>query len=188
MQTVTVDRNTQHLAFLAGELQAAKRDFNRAQADVNTPADVLESLYVEMNIAEDDFRFEFQAVAVLQEMAAPDAVKADAAPVEPYPDRPGVEGYNNQSSCLNHALNTAARMKAERATVNASRVRCGHWKAIKRAFAIARENGLDTSKVGKARMRHTMEDVLGKCVDSRGQYSGSDWMRFGDAIKAGARW
>jgi hypothetical protein len=72
MQTVTVDRNTQHLAFLAGELQAAKCDFNRAQADVNTPADVLESLYVEMNIAEDAFRFEFQAVKVLQELAAPE--------------------------------------------------------------------------------------------------------------------
>ncbi len=148
MQTVTVDRNTQHLAFLAGELQAAKRDFNRAQADANTPADVLESLYVEMNIAEDDFRFEFQAVQTLQELGAPVA----SVPV------------------------------------NAPRVRCGHWKAIKRTFAIARENGLDTSKVGKARMRHTMEDVLGKCVDSRGEYSGSDWMRFGDAIKAGARW
>lgn len=73
--------------------------------------------------------------------------------------------------------------------VKAPRVRCPHYRAIRRAFAIAKDAGLDCSKAGKARARHAMEDVIGQCVESRSEYSGSDWMRFGDAIKAGAaRW
>jgi len=75
------------------------------------------------------------------------------------------------------------------APVKAPRVRCPHYRAIRRAFAIAKDAGLDVSKAGKARARHAMENVIGECVNSRAEYSGSDWMRFGDAIKAGAaRW
>ncbi len=148
-ESVTVTKQTQHLQYLSGELQAAKRDFNRAAEDVNTPADVLESLYVEMNIAEDDFRFEFQAVQVLQELqAAPVAVQA--------------------------------------VPVKVSRVKCPHYRAIRRAFAIAKARGLDVSKAGKARARHAMENAIGQCVNSRAEYSGADWMRFGDKIKSGA--
>ncbi len=67
--------------------------------------------------------------------------------------------------------------------------RCPHWKAIKRVYAIAKERGLDTSRAGKARMRHTMESTLGRCVNSRGEYSGADWQAFGDAVKSGrAAW
>lgn len=73
--------------------------------------------------------------------------------------------------------------------VKAPRVRCPHYKAIRRCYAIAKERGLDCSKAGKARARHAMEDVIGQCVESRAEYTGADWMRFGDAIKAGAvRW
>jgi len=73
--------------------------------------------------------------------------------------------------------------------VKAPRVKCPHYRAIRRAFAIAKEKGLDVSKAGKARARHAMENVIGECVNSRSEYSGSDWMRFGDAIKSGAaRW
>ncbi len=73
--------------------------------------------------------------------------------------------------------------------VKVSRVRCPHYRAIRRAFAIAKDAGLDVSKAGKARARHAMENVIGECVNSRSEYSGSDWMRFGDAIKAGrATW
>jgi hypothetical protein len=72
------------------------------------------------------------------------------------------------------------------APVKASRVRCNHYKAIRRAFAIAKDAGLDVSKAGKARARHAMEDVVGQCVNSRSEYSGADWMRFGDAVKSGA--
>ncbi len=73
--------------------------------------------------------------------------------------------------------------------VKASRVRCPHYRAIRRAFAIAKDAGLDVSKAGKARARHAMENVIGECVNSRAEYSGSDWMRFGDKIKSGgARW
>ncbi len=80
-----------------------------------------------------------------------------------------------------------APAKVEAAKV--SRVRCPHYRAIRRAFAIAKDAGLDCSKAGKARARHAMEDVIGQCVNSRSEYSGSDWMRFGDAVKSGAaRW
>ena len=73
--------------------------------------------------------------------------------------------------------------------VKAPRVRCPHYRAIRRAFAIAKDVGLDCSKAGKARARHAMENVIGQCVNSRSEYSGIDWMRFGDAIKTGAaRW
>lgn len=73
--------------------------------------------------------------------------------------------------------------------VKAPRVRCPHYKAIRRAFAIAKDAGLDVSKAGKAKARHAMEDVIGQCVESRAEYTGADWMRFGDKIKSGAaRW
>ncbi len=36
---------------------------------------------------------------------------------ELYPDTPECDGFHNQSSCLNHALNVAAKAKAERATL-----------------------------------------------------------------------
>ncbi len=73
--------------------------------------------------------------------------------------------------------------------VKSPRVRCPHYRAIRRAFAIAKDAGLDVSKAGKARARHAMEDVIGQCVNSRSEYSGVDWIRFGDAIKSGAaRW
>ena len=73
--------------------------------------------------------------------------------------------------------------------VKAPRVKCPHYRAIRRAFAIAKDAGLDVSKAGKARARHAMENVTGQCVESRSEYSGAAWMRFGDAVKSGAaRW
>ena len=73
--------------------------------------------------------------------------------------------------------------------VKAAQVRCNHYKAIRRCYAIARDAGLDISKAGKARMRHCFETVTGQCVESRSEYSGAAWMRFGDAVKSGAaRW
>ena len=73
--------------------------------------------------------------------------------------------------------------------VKAAQVRCNHYKAIRRCYAIARDAGLDISKAGKAKMRHCFETVTGQCVESRSEYSGAAWLAFGDAIKAGvARW
>jgi len=67
--------------------------------------------------------------------------------------------------------------------------RCPHWKATKRVYAIAKEKNLDTTKAGKARMRHAMESALGRCVNSRGEYGFADWQAFGDMVKAGrATW
>ena len=58
-------------------------------------------------------------------------------------------------------------------------------KAIKRFFAIARENGLDTSKAAKARMRHAIENALRRCFDSRSDITTEEWFYLGDLIKAG---
>jgi hypothetical protein len=70
MQSVTVDRNTQHLAFLAGELQAAKDDLGRAMR--NGTRHEVNVARAEVEAAHNDFTMEFQAVAVLQELAAPE--------------------------------------------------------------------------------------------------------------------
>jgi hypothetical protein len=69
MQTVTVDRNTQHLAFLAGELQAAKDDLGRAMR--NGTSHEVNVARAEVEAAQRDFTMEFKAVKVLQELAAP---------------------------------------------------------------------------------------------------------------------
>jgi hypothetical protein len=72
MQSVTVDRNTQHLAFLAGELQAAKDELSRALR--NGTSHEVNVARAEVEAAQNDFTMEFQAVAVLQELAAPEVV------------------------------------------------------------------------------------------------------------------
>jgi hypothetical protein len=150
-ESVTVTKETQHLAYLAGCMNAARRDYKRALAE-NAPASVIEELKGDAMGCEEDFRMEFAAYQALEELgAAPVAVQA--------------------------------------VPVKVSRVKCPHYRAIRRAFAIAKDAGLDVSKAGKARARHAMENVIGQCVESRSEYSGSDWMRFGDAIKAGrAAW
>lgn len=63
--------------------------------------------------------------------------------------------------------------------------RCKHWKLIARFFAIARENGLDTSKAAKPAMRHAMESAMKRCVDSRREVSANEWLMLGDLIKVG---
>ncbi len=61
--------------------------------------------------------------------------------------------------------------------------RCSHFKAIKRAYAIAREAGLNV-KADEA-MRAAFSGFLCKPVASRETLSGSDWSACGDAMKAG---
>jgi hypothetical protein len=141
MQTVTVDRNTQHLAFLAGELQAAKDDLARALR--NGTRHEVNVARADAEAAQRDFTMEFQAVTVLQELDAP--------------------------------VTMQAAKKNER---------CPHWKLIKRFFAIAREAGLDTSKDAKPKMRHAMEEAMGRCVDSRSEVRAGEWEMMGDAIKS----
>ncbi len=58
-------------------------------------------------------------------------------------------------------------------------------KVIRRFFAIARENGLDTSKAAKPAMRHAMEIAMKRCVNSRSEVSADEWRMMGDLIKAG---
>ncbi len=148
---VTV-KTSASLSYYAGALRVARADYARIEnSAADYPADiygeVLEAAKGELFVAEEEFRCEFQACQVLEELAA-----MEAAPV-------------------------------------AAKPRCAHWKAIKRVYAIAREKGLDTSKAGKARMRNAMENTLGRCVNSRGEYTGADWMKFGDWVKSdAARW
>ncbi len=155
-KTVSIGGSAQ-LGYFAGAMRAARSELARVE---NSAADypasefagVLASYREAVAVAEFDFKAEFQAMEVLEELAA------DVVPVAPV-------------------------------AVKAPRVKCPHYRAIRRAFAIAKDAGLDVSKAGKARARHAMENVIGECVNSRAEYSGSDWVRFGDAVKSGAaRW
>jgi hypothetical protein len=63
-----------------------------------------------------------------------------------------------------------------------SRPRCPFYRSVKRAFAIARDLGLDT-KADEA-MRAAFGRYLGRAISSREELDGSDWMLIGDALKA----
>lgn len=163
MQNETTVKTDGLLSYYAGCLRVARADLARIEANAGDygamHGEAMEAARDELACATFDFECEFQAVAALQELEQ--LATMEAAPLVP--------------------------AKVEAAKV--SRVRCPHYRAIRRAFAIAKDAGLDCSKAGKARARHAMENVIGQCVESRAEYSGSDWMKFGDAIKAGrAAW
>ena len=65
--------------------------------------------------------------------------------------------------------------------VKASKGRCPHYKAIRRAFAIATELGLDT-RADEA-MRAAFGRFLHRDVPTREVLNGRDWMLIGDAMK-----
>jgi hypothetical protein len=73
--------------------------------------------------------------------------------------------------------------KVEAAKVEA-KPRCEHRKLIARFFAIARENGLDTSAAAKPAMRHAMESAMKRCVNSRSEVTATEWQTMGDLIKS----
>lgn len=74
--------------------------------------------------------------------------------------------------------------KAAKVTQAATqRARCPHFKAIKRAFAIARDAGLNTRSDDA--MRLAFGNCLGRTIERRDELSGGDWMLLGDAMKAG---
>jgi hypothetical protein len=64
----------------------------------------------------------------------------------------------------------------------AQRARCPFYRSIRRAYAIARDAGLDT-KADDA-MRLAFGRCLGRAIASRDELNGSDWSLIGDAIKA----
>jgi hypothetical protein len=178
------------LSYYAGALRVARADFARIEnnaADYGAMhAEAMEAARDELFVAEEDFRCEFQACQALQELGA-----MEAAPVAVAMDAPAkVEAAKVEAAKVEAAKVEAAKVEAAKVeAAKASRVKCPHYRAIRRAFAIAKDRGLDTTKAGKARARHAMEDVVGQCVESRAEYNGADWMKFGDKIKAGAvRW
>lgn len=60
--------------------------------------------------------------------------------------------------------------------------RCPFYRAIRRAYAIARDLGLDT-KADDA-MRAAFSRCLGRTIESRDELNGGDWMRLGDELNA----
>jgi hypothetical protein len=68
-------------------------------------------------------------------------------------------------------------------SVAATKVSCAHFPAIKRAFAIAHEAGLDTK--ADAKMRAAFGRYLGREVSSRNSLSGSEWDMAATAVKCG---
>lgn len=77
----------------------------------------------------------------------------------------------------------AAQMPApvESTQPEAPRARCPHYKAIRRAFAICKERGLDTKN--DSAMRRAFENFLMRPLPSRDALTGNDWLLVGDAIK-----
>ncbi len=67
-----------------------------------------------------------------------------------------------------------------------SRPRCPHYRAVKRAFAIAREKGLDVRD--SEAMRAAFGRCLGRTVETRECMNGGEWQAVGDAIKRGLAW
>jgi hypothetical protein len=67
-----------------------------------------------------------------------------------------------------------------------SRPRCPHYRAIRRAFAIAREKGLDV-RADEA-MRAAFGRCLGRTVETRECMNGGEWQAVGDAMKRGLAW
>jgi hypothetical protein len=65
--------------------------------------------------------------------------------------------------------------------VKTHKPRCPHYKAIRRAFAIATEQGLDTK--ADVEMRAAFGRCLHRDVPSREVLNGRDWMLLGDAMK-----
>jgi hypothetical protein len=64
----------------------------------------------------------------------------------------------------------------------AKMTRCAHYKSIKRAYAIARDLGLDTK--ADAKMRAAFGRFLGCTIESRDLMTPGDWLLVGNAIKA----
>ncbi len=62
------------------------------------------------------------------------------------------------------------------------RVRCAWYRAIRRAYAIARDCGLDTK--ADAAMRAAFAAYFGRAIESREQLTARDWLAVGDAVKA----
>ena len=62
-----------------------------------------------------------------------------------------------------------------------AQARCPFYRAIRRAYAIMREAGLNPK--AEAAMRAAFARYLGREIESRESLSGGDWLLLGDAIK-----
>ena len=65
-----------------------------------------------------------------------------------------------------------------------ARPRCAHYRAIRRAFAIARERGLNVKD--ESEMRRAFGRALGREVTTREELNGRDWSLCADMMKRGA--
>ncbi len=83
------------------------------------------------------------------------------------------------AATLKSEADKAARIAPAKVNV----VRCPHWKSIKRAYAIARECGLNTRNADA--FRAACSRFLCREIESRDELRGSDWEAIGTAIKCG---
>jgi uncharacterized protein YfiM (DUF2279 family) len=72
------------------------------------------------------------------------------------------------------------------AQVTPAKVRCPHYKAIRRMFAVAKSAGLDTSN--KKGMRAAFSALLGHTVTTRADLTAADYGRAIQNIENGLMW
>lgn len=83
---------------------------------------------------------------------------------------------------LAHLQAAQAPTTAKVSGAKKSAPRCAWYRDIRRAYAIAREAGLDV-KADEA-MRAAFGRLLGRRIETREEMNGADWIAVGDAMKA----
>ncbi len=86
------------------------------------------------------------------------------------------------TACENAAPVIVAAPVANVAQAAIARPRCPFHRCIRRAFAIAKEAGLDTRN--DEGFRRAVGDYFGRAIESREQLTARDWLAVGDAVKA----
>ncbi len=70
--------------------------------------------------------------------------------------------------------------------VEATKVRCPHYKLIRTFYVVAKKAGWDTNN--KKGMRAAFSALLGKAITSRGDLNAADWSRAISEVEAGLMW
>lgn len=80
----------------------------------------------------------------------------------------------------------APKVEAKKEAAKPAKVRCPHYKAIRRMFAVAQSAGLNCQN--KKGMRAAFSALLGKPVVSRADLTAADYGRAVQSIEAGLMW
>jgi hypothetical protein len=140
------------------------------------------------SISRNELESELREYVELLTRAIKNAQEGDCPKIEAYfrAERAAASGFlaylrvrYEPETC--EAVNVSA--VAQNVAQAAKAPRCAHFKAIKRAYAIAAKAGLNV-KADEA-MRAAFSRFLCKPVASRETLSGSDWSACADAVKCG---